>query len=88
MTDEENYFMREPNDSPLYNFVSKHGTTMEILCGYKPKSTEELTEWLMLASRNIVDEKGFLVFERIKPFAAYQIARMMQIAKLKVPKDD
>jgi hypothetical protein len=87
MTDESDYFMREPNDSPLHKFVSKHGTTMEMLRGYKPKRTEELAEWLMIASRNVVDAEGLLVFVPLKPFAAYQIARMMQIAKLKVPHD-
>jgi hypothetical protein len=88
MTKETDYFMREPKDSPLHQFISKHGTTMEMLCGYKPKRTEELAEWLMIASRNVVDEEGRLVIVPIKLFAAYQIARMMQIAKLKVPKDD
>lgn len=86
MIEETDWFMREPNDSPLHQFISKHGTTMEMLCGYKPKCTAELAEWLMIASRNVVDADGKLVFEQIKPFAAYQIARMMQIAKLKVPK--
>jgi hypothetical protein len=88
MTDDANWFTREPKDSPLHQFISKHGTTIEMLYGYKPKRTEELAEWLMIASRNVVDEEGRLVFDPIKPFAAYQIARMMQIAKLKVPKDD
>jgi hypothetical protein len=86
MTDEEDWFVREPKDNPLHSFVSKHGTAMEMLRGYKPKSAEELAEWIMIAARNVVDKDGLRTFSSLKPFEAYQIARMMQIAKLKVPK--
>ena len=86
MTDETDWFMREPADNPLHKFISKNGTTMEMLCGYKPKTTEELAEWLLIAARNVVDADGLRTISNLKPFEAYQIARMMQIAKLKVPK--
>ena len=72
MTNEEDWFMREPK----YN---------EILNAYKPNSTEELAEWLLIAARNVVDKDGLRTISNLKPFEAYQIARMMQIAKLKVP---
>ena len=85
MTEETDWFMREPNDNPLHRFISKHGSAMEMLYGYKPKTAEELAEWLMIAARNVVDANGLRTISNLKPFEAYQIARMMQIAKLKVP---
>lgn len=85
MISEDDWFVREPSDSPLHKIISKHGTTMEMLCGYKPKTTEELAEWLLIAARNVVDKDGLRIMSSMKPFEAYQIARMMQIAKLKVP---
>ena len=57
----------------------------DLLMDYEPKSTEELAEWLMMAARNLKDEEGKRIYWRLDPFMAYQIARMMQIAKLKVP---
>lgn len=75
MTEETDWFMREPNDNP----------TMEMLYGYKPKTAEELAEWLLIAARNVVDADGLRTISNLKPFEAYQIARMMHIAKLKVP---
>lgn len=72
MTDEQDWFMREPKND-------------EILNAYKPNSTEELAEWLLIAARNVVDKDGLRTISNLKPFEAYQIARMMQIAKLKVP---
>ena len=77
MIDDKNWFIREPRD----------GTTMEILLDYKPKTTEELAEWILIAFRNLVDQDGKLIFNPLMPFMGYQIARMMQIAKLKIPKD-
>jgi hypothetical protein len=59
---------------------------MDLLTGYKPKSTEELAEWLMIAFRNLKDSNGKLIYFRLDPTIAYQIASMMQDAKLKVPK--
>ena len=63
-----------------------HETTMDLLINYKPKSTEELAEWLMMAARNLKDSEGKRIYFRLEPALAYQIARMMQAAKLKVPK--
>lgn len=72
MINEDDWFAREPKDN-------------EILNAYKPNSTEGLAEWLLIAARNIVDKDGLRIMSSMKPFEAYQIARMMQIAKLKVP---
>ena len=63
-----------------------HETPMDILLSYKPKSTEELAEWLMIAARNLQDSEGKRIYFRLEPSLAYQMARMMQVAKLKVPK--
>ncbi len=86
MTDNDNWFAHEPKDNPLHAFVAKNGTAMEMLLGYKPKTTEELAEWLLIAARNLVDKDGLRIASPLQPYMAYQIARMMQIAKLKVPK--
>jgi hypothetical protein len=59
---------------------------MSLLSSYKPKSTEELAEWLMMAARNLKDKEGKRIYWRLDPFLAYQIARMMQEANLEVPK--
>jgi hypothetical protein len=59
---------------------------MSLLSNYKPKSTEELAEWLMMAARNLKDEEGKRIYWRLDPWMAYQIASMMQEAKLEVPK--
>jgi hypothetical protein len=59
---------------------------MSLLSSYKPKNTEELAEWLMMAARNLVDEDGKRIYFRLEPALAYQIAWMMQAAKLEVPK--
>ena len=62
-----------------------HENPMDLLSSYKPKSTEELAEWLMMAARNLKDEEGKRIYFRLEPALAYQIAWMMQAAKLKVP---
>ena len=62
-----------------------HENPMDLLSSYKPKSTEELAEWLMMAARNLKDEDGKRIYFRLEPALAYQIAWMMQAAKLKVP---
>ena len=59
---------------------------MSLLSSYKPKSTEELAEWLMMAARNLKDSEGKVIYFRLEPALAYQIACMMQDAKLEVPK--
>ena len=59
---------------------------MSLLSSYKPKSTEELAEWLMMAARNLKDQDGKVIYFRLEPALAFQIAQMMQAAKLKVPK--
>lgn len=59
---------------------------MSLLSSYKPKNTEELAEWLMMAARNLKDADGKRIYFRLDPALAYQIAKMMQAAKLKVPK--
>ena len=58
---------------------------MSLLSSYKPKSTEELAEWLMMAARNLTDADGKYIYFRLEPSLAHQIAIMMQKAKLKVP---
>jgi len=59
---------------------------MSLLSSYKPKSTEELAEWLMMAARNLKDEEGKIIYFRLEPSLAIQIARMMQETNLEVPK--
>ena len=56
-----------------------------ILMDYEPKSTQELAEWLMMAARNLKDEDGKIIYFRLEGHLAWQIAEMMQAAKLKVP---
>ena len=63
-----------------------HENPMDLLSSYKPKSTEELAEWLMMAARNLKDEEGKRIYFRLDAALAYQIACMMQAANLKVPK--
>ena len=58
---------------------------MSLLSSYKPKSTEELAEWLMMAARNLKDGEGKIIYFRLEPSLAIQIARMMQDAKLRIP---
>ena len=59
---------------------------MSLLSSYKPKSKEELAEWLMMACRNLTDADGKRIYFRLEGHLALQIARMMQEAKLEVPK--
>jgi hypothetical protein len=59
---------------------------MSLLSSYKPKSTEELAEWLMMAARNLKDQEGKVIYFRLEGHLAWQIAHMMQEAKLEVPK--
>ena len=63
-----------------------HENPMDLLSSYKPKSTEELAEWLMMAARNLKDEEGKRIYFWLEGHLAWQIASMMQEAKLKVPK--
>jgi len=58
---------------------------MSLLSSYKPKSTGELAEWLMMAARNLKDGEGKIIYFRLEPSLALQIARMMQEAKLRIP---
>ena len=58
---------------------------MSLLSSYQPKNTEELAEWLMMAARNLKDGEGKIIYFRLEPSMAHQIASMMQKAKLKVP---
>jgi hypothetical protein len=85
MLNDDDFFMREPQGSRDTQFAPQEGNRMDLLYGYKPKTAEELAEWLVMASMNVVDKDGLRVMYMIPPYAAYQIARMMQIAKLKVP---
>jgi hypothetical protein len=61
------------------------GTPMDMLMAYKPKDVEQLAEWLMMAGRCAVDKEGKRIFFRLEPSIAYQMAKMMQAAKLEVP---
>ena len=63
-----------------------HENPMDLLSSYKHKSTEELAEWLMMAARNLKDADGKRIYFRLEGHLAWQIASMMQEAKLKVPK--
>ena len=58
----------------------------DLLSNYKPKSTQELAEWLMMAARNLKDADGKNIYFRLEGHLAWQIARMMQAANLEVPK--
>ena len=58
---------------------------MPLLSSYKPKSTEELAEWFMMAARNLKDGEGKIIYFRLESHLAWQIANMMQEAKLTVP---
>jgi len=64
----------------------KNNQKMKILLNYKPKYTEELAEWILIAANNLVDQDGLRIFTPLKPFMGYQIARMMQMANLEIPK--
>jgi hypothetical protein len=57
----------------------------DLLMDYEPKSVEELAEWILMATRNLKDPSGKRIFSPLEPPHAYQIALMMQAAKLKVP---
>ena len=85
MTNDEDWFKKEPKPKQDVKFAPQDGTEMDLLYCYKPKTTEQLAEWLMMASNSVVDQDGRRIINPLKPYAAYQIARMMQIAKLKVP---
>ena len=63
-----------------------HESPMSLLSSYKPKNTEDLAEWLMMAARNLKDGEGKRIYYRLESPLAYQIAIMMQQAKLEVPK--
>jgi hypothetical protein len=63
-----------------------HENPMDLLLSYKPRSTEELAEWLMMAARNLKDIDGKRIYFRLEGHLAWQIARMMQEANLEVPK--
>ena len=62
-----------------------HETTMELLLNYRPKSVDELAEWLLMAGCNLKDPDGKRILNPLKPEMAYQIACMMKIANLRVP---
>lgn len=74
MLDDKDWFTQEPKNN-------------QMLLDYKPKSTEELAEWILMAARNLTDQEGKLIYSPLKPFMAHQIARMMQMADLKIPKE-
>jgi hypothetical protein len=57
----------------------------DLLMDYEPKSVEELAEWILMATRNLTDIDGKRIYFRLEGHVAYQIARMMCDAKLKVP---
>lgn len=63
-----------------------HENPTDLLSSYKPKSKEELAEWLMMACRNLTDADGKRIYFRLDGHLALQIAEMMQAAKLEVPK--
>ena len=57
----------------------------DLLMDYEPRSVEELAEWILMAARNLRDLDGKRVYLRLEGHMAYQIARMMFDAKLRVP---
>ena len=61
-------------------------TPVDLLLSYKPKSTQELAEWLMMAARHLKDIDGKRIYFRLEGHLAWQIAEMMQEAKLEIPK--
>jgi len=66
-------------------FTEQFGTPMDMLMAYKPKDVEQLAEWLMMAARITVDKEGKRIFFRLDGTIAYQMAKMMQAAELKIP---
>lgn len=76
MTDEADWFKVEPKD----------GFALQLLQNTKPVSTAELAEWLMVCATNFVDNEGLKMLNPLKPYMAWQMARMMQLAELEVPK--
>jgi hypothetical protein len=66
-------------------FTEQFGTPTDMLMRYKPKSVEQLAEWLMMAARITVDKEGKRIFFRLDGSIAYQMAQMMQKAELKIP---
>ena len=61
---------------------------VELLASYKPKSTKELAEWILIATKNLKDKEGKHIYFKLELDLAIQIARMMQDAKLEVPAND
>lgn len=56
-----------------------------MLASYKPKSTKDLAEWLLIATKNLKDKEGKRIYFKLEIDLAFQIARMMQDAKLEIP---
>ena len=77
MTNDEQWFQREPDDE----FI------IAALCDYQPKTSEQLTEWLMMCANGVLDKDGLRLPYKLPPYVAWQMARMMQIARLDVPHD-
>ena len=77
MTNNEQWFQREPDDE----FI------ITALCDYQPKTAEQLTEWLMMCANGVLDKDGLRLPYKLPPYVAWQMARMMQIARLDVPRD-
>ena len=67
--------------------TEQFGTPMDMLMAYKPKDVEQLAEWLMMAARLTVDQEGKRIFFRLDGPIAYQMAKMMQMAELKIPEN-
>lgn len=74
---DQDWFQREPDDEFIIG----------MLCDYQPKTAEQLTEWLMMCARGVLDKDGLRLPYKLPPYVAWQMARMMQIARLDVPRD-
>jgi len=61
-------------------------STLELLLHYKPNSVEQLAEWILMAASNLKDPDGKRILNPLKPDMAWQIALMMKVARLKVPR--
>lgn len=77
MTDYTDWFQREPDDE----------FTIGMLCDYQPKTAEQLAEWLIICANGVLDKDGLRMPYRLPSYVAWQMARMMQIARLDIPHD-
>jgi hypothetical protein len=74
---DDDFFQVEPDDE----FV------IWVLWDYQPQTAEQLTEWLMMCANGVLDKDGLHLPYKLPHYVAWQMARMMQIARLDIPHD-